>query len=51
VTALGSPPDADPVELRKAMNANGMAGAPLTVRLVLGGSATCAAGTETCTRN
>ena len=51
VTALGSPPDADPVQLRKAMNENGMAGAPLTVRLVLGGSATCAAGTETCQRN
>jgi hypothetical protein len=51
VTALGSPPDADPAQLRRTMNANGMGGSPLTVRLALGGSATCPANSEVCTRN
>jgi uncharacterized hydrophobic protein (TIGR00271 family) len=49
VTALGSPPDADPSELRKAFNDNGLGNAGLTVRLVLGGSATCPSGGDTCT--
>lgn len=48
VTALGSPPEADPAGLRKALNDAGMADANLTVRQVLGGSATCAAGGDTC---
>lgn len=50
VTALGSPPDADPAELRAALNANGLAEMDLTVRLVLGGSAQCAAGGDVCVR-
>lgn len=48
VTALGSPPDADPADLRRELNENGMAGAELVVRLVIGGSVTCAADGETC---
>lgn len=50
VTALGSPPDADPAELRTALNAEGLADMDLTVRLVLGGSASCPAGGQTCER-
>lgn len=48
VTALGSPPDADPADLRRELNESGMADAELVVRLVIGGSVTCAAGGETC---
>ena len=48
VTALGAPPDADPALLRQALNDNGMADADLTVRLVLGGSANCPPGGDTC---
>jgi uncharacterized hydrophobic protein (TIGR00271 family) len=48
VTALGSPPDADPADLRASFNENGLAGAGLVVRLVLGGSATCAPNGDTC---
>ena len=50
VTALGSPPDADPAELRRELNASGMPGLDLTVRLVLGGSVNCPADGDTCTR-
>jgi uncharacterized membrane protein len=49
VSALGSPPDASPEELRAEMDAAGLADANLIVRLVLGGSATCPAGSRTCT--
>lgn len=51
VTALGSPPDADPAQLRKTMNDNGLGSAGLVVRLVLGGSVTCPSGGMVCTRN
>ena len=51
VTALGSPPDADPAQLRKSMNDNGLGSAGLTVRLVLGGSVTCPSGGAVCTRD
>jgi uncharacterized hydrophobic protein (TIGR00271 family) len=51
VTALGSPPDADPVDLRKAMNDNGLGDAGLSVRLVLGGTATCPSGGVVCQRS
>jgi hypothetical protein len=51
VTALGSPPDADPADLRKAMNDNGLGDAGLIVRLVLGGSVTCPSGGESCSRD
>ncbi len=50
VTALGSPPDADPAELRTELNAEGLGQVDLTVRLVLGGSANCPAGGEECVR-
>jgi uncharacterized hydrophobic protein (TIGR00271 family) len=48
VTAIGSPPDATPEQLRVAMNDNGMSGAGLQVRQVLGGAADCPAGGTTC---
>lgn len=51
VTALGSPPDADPAQLRESMNENGLGSAGLTVRLVLGGSVTCPSGGVVCTRD
>lgn len=51
VTALGSPPDADPVELRKSLNDGGLGALDLTVSLVLGGSTTCPAGGTICTDN
>ena len=49
ITALGSPPDADVNDLRQTFNDNGLGGAGLLVRLVLGGTATCPAGESTCT--
>ena len=49
ITALGPPPDADPADLRKELNANGMADQDLSLRLVVGGSASCPAGGTTCT--
>lgn len=51
LTALGSPPDADPADLRRELNENGLAEAELTVRLVIGGAVTCDAGGETCERS
>ena len=49
ITALGSPPEADVNDLRQTFNENGLADAGILVRLVLGGTATCAAGGSTCT--
>ena len=51
VTALGSPPDADPAELRAELNDKGLGDVDLTVRLVLGGSVSCPAAGEVCTRD
>ena len=51
VTALGSPPDADPAKLRESMNENGLGSAGLVVRLVIGGAVTCPSGGVVCTRN
>lgn len=48
VTALGPPPEVKPVELRRALNAAGLSDAELVIRLVVGGTRVCAAGTETC---
>jgi uncharacterized hydrophobic protein (TIGR00271 family) len=50
VTALGSPPDADPADLRSELNATGLGDVDLTVRLVIGGSVDCPAGGEVCIR-
>lgn len=50
VTALGSPPDADPAELRAELNATGLGDVDLTVRLVEGGSLNCPANGESCVR-
>jgi uncharacterized hydrophobic protein (TIGR00271 family) len=50
VTALGSPPDADPADLRSELNAAGLSDVDLTVRLVLGGSVNCPAEGEACSR-
>lgn len=49
VNALGAPPDADPAQLRAALNDAGMSSTDLTVRLVLGGAADCPAGGTSCT--
>ena len=51
VTALGSPPDADPADLRAELNDKGLGNVGLTVRLVIGGSVECPAGGELCTRS
>ena len=48
VTALGPPPDADPVDLRKTLDANGMASADLSIRLVVGGIRYCPAHSQVC---
>jgi uncharacterized hydrophobic protein (TIGR00271 family) len=50
VTALGPPPQLDPGSLRVALNDAGLSAAPLTLRLVVGGTAYCAAGGTTCVR-
>lgn len=50
VTALGSPPDADPEELRSQLNAEGLSDVDLTVRLVVGGSVNCPANGDECLR-
>lgn len=50
VTALGPPPELDPSTLRVALNDAGLSDAGLTLRLVVGGSAYCAAGGSTCTK-
>jgi hypothetical protein len=48
VTALGPPPDIEAARLRKELNAAGMSGADLVIRLVVGGTRVCPAGTDTC---
>ncbi len=48
VTALGPPPSADPQDLRKTLDQNGLANADLTIRLVVGGIRSCPAGETTC---
>jgi uncharacterized hydrophobic protein (TIGR00271 family) len=48
VTALGPPPDIEAATLRKELNAEGMSDADLVIRLVVGGTRVCLAGTETC---
>jgi uncharacterized hydrophobic protein (TIGR00271 family) len=50
VTALGPPPQLDPDSLRVALNDAGLSAAPLTLRLVVGGTAYCEAGGTTCVR-
>jgi len=48
VTALGPPPEAEPVLLRKAFDANGLAGAGLRVHLITGGTIECPSGSAAC---
>ena len=48
VAALGSPPDASPRELRVSLDQAGLADVDLVVQLVLGGAATCPAGSTRC---
>ena len=48
VTALGPPPDIEAATLRKELNAAGMSDYDLVIRLVVGGTRSCAAGTDTC---
>ena len=48
VTALGPPPDIEASSLRKELNAAGLSGYDLVIRLVVGGTRSCAAGSDTC---
>jgi len=48
VTALGPPPEAEPIQLRKAFDADGLAGADLRVHLVTGGTIDCPSGSAAC---
>lgn len=48
VTALGPPPEADPAELRAELDEAGLEEADLLIRLVVGGTRLCQAGTTTC---
>jgi len=48
VTALGPPPDIDAATLRKELNDAGMSSADLVIRLVVGGTRVCPAGSTTC---
>jgi uncharacterized hydrophobic protein (TIGR00271 family) len=48
VTALGPPPDIEPSTLRKELDAAGLTDADLVIRLVVGGTRVCPAGTTTC---
>ena len=50
VTALGPPPEAEPILLRNAFDANGLAAAGLRVHLVTGGTIDCPSGAAECTR-
>jgi uncharacterized hydrophobic protein (TIGR00271 family) len=50
VTALGPPPELDPSTLRRALDDAGLTDAPLTLRLVVGGTASCPAGGSQCGR-
>jgi uncharacterized hydrophobic protein (TIGR00271 family) len=48
VTAFGPPPEVPGTLLRAELNAAGLSGADLTIRLVVGGSRFCPAGGTTC---
>jgi uncharacterized hydrophobic protein (TIGR00271 family) len=48
VTALGPPPEVPAAALRTDLNAAGLAGTDLSIRLVLGGTRFCPAGGTTC---
>ena len=48
VTALGPPPQVDVERLRRDLDAHGLAGADVTVRLVVGGTRFCPAGSTQC---
>ena len=48
VTALGPPPQVDVERLRRDLDADGLAGADVTVRLVVGGTRFCPAGSTKC---
>jgi len=48
VTALGPPPDIEAATLRKELDDAGMSGADLVIRLVVGGTRVCPAGSTTC---
>jgi uncharacterized hydrophobic protein (TIGR00271 family) len=49
VTALGPPPEVDVAALRGELDRAGLTGNDLLVRLVVGGTRLCAAGSTTCT--
>jgi len=49
VSAFGPPPSLDPETLRQQLDSAGMADANLVIRLVVGGSRVCPAGSTTCT--
>ena len=48
ITALGSPPEADPADLRVTLNERGYGHVTLEIVLVVGGGRECAAGGTTC---
>jgi len=48
VSAIGSPPDASPEELRRLMDSSGLSDADLVVVLSAGGGRICPAGQTTC---
>jgi uncharacterized hydrophobic protein (TIGR00271 family) len=48
VSAIGSPPDAKPEDLRQRLNDNGLSSADLVVVLATGGGHICRSGTVTC---
>jgi uncharacterized hydrophobic protein (TIGR00271 family) len=48
VTALGPPPDIEASTLRQELDDAGMSGADLVIRLVVGGTRVCPAGSSTC---
>jgi uncharacterized hydrophobic protein (TIGR00271 family) len=49
VTALGPPPDIDVDQLRRELSAAGLSGSDVLVRLIVGGTRLCSAGSTTCT--
>ena len=48
MTALGPPPEVDAATLRHELDGAGLSGADLVVRLVVGGTLLCPAGSATC---
>jgi uncharacterized hydrophobic protein (TIGR00271 family) len=48
VTALGPPPDIEPSSLRKELDEAGLGSSDLVIRLVVGGTRVCLAGSSTC---